>query len=112
MKSEVLKHKIASHELLILIDVREPDEVEADPYFIAPPICYLNVPMMPLLYASQSELETKIFTSLGLPVTTLIITLCRSGGRSARACAHLRQFGWRAENLEGGIVAWGPPIRL
>lgn len=35
-----------------------------------------------------------------------ILVHCRSGGRSARACALLQKHGFRATNLAGGFVAW------
>jgi rhodanese-related sulfurtransferase len=42
-----------------------------------------------------------------------VVTLCRSGQRSASAAAQLRAEGFRAENLDGGMEAWaadGHPV--
>jgi rhodanese-related sulfurtransferase len=36
----------------------------------------------------------------------LIVCVCRSGGRSARAATFLLQSGYDAINLEGGMLAW------
>jgi len=48
-----------------------------------------------------------------LPTTRRIITICRSGKRSAQAAKQLREEGYEADNVEGGMQAWhaaGLPI--
>lgn len=35
-----------------------------------------------------------------------VVTVCRSGHRSARAAERLREEGVAAENLDGGVLAW------
>jgi rhodanese-related sulfurtransferase len=43
----------------------------------------------------------------------LIVCVCRSGARSARAATFLLQNGYDAINLEGGMLAWadeGEPL--
>ena len=35
-----------------------------------------------------------------------IVAVCRSGSRSAVAVRGLRQLGYDAENLDGGVTAW------
>lgn len=110
MDVATLKRKIAAGEGLILLDVRDADEIRQEPFFGVPPQNYLNIPILPLLFSSREELEEKIFTSPGYPIATPIVTLCHSGGRSARACETLQQHGWIAENLEGGKEAWGNPV--
>jgi rhodanese-related sulfurtransferase len=42
-----------------------------------------------------------------------VVVYCRSGGRSAMAAEALRQAGWEAHNLVGGLLEWtaaGLPI--
>ncbi|MCC6360999.1 MAG: MBL fold metallo-hydrolase [Phycisphaerales bacterium] len=42
-----------------------------------------------------------------------LLVQCRSGGRSARACALLERRGYRVANLAGGMLAWeaaGAPV--
>lgn len=34
------------------------------------------------------------------------IVVCRSGNRSAKACAFLAERGFRVRNLQGGMLAW------
>jgi rhodanese-related sulfurtransferase len=41
-----------------------------------------------------------------LPTGTTIVAVCRSGSRSAAAVRGLRQAGYTAENLDGGVTAW------
>ena len=41
-----------------------------------------------------------------LPTGTTIVAVCRSGSRSAAAVRGLRQAGYKAENLDGGVTAW------
>lgn len=110
MDVATLKQKLAAKENLILLDVRDAEEIAAEPFFTALPRNALNIPILPLLFSSRAELEEKIFTRLGYPATTPIVAVCHSGGRSARACETLRQHGWIAENLDGGKEAWGNPV--
>lgn len=42
----------------------------------------------------------------GLPPRRTVITICRSGARSARAAALLARDGREAMNLAGGMRAW------
>jgi rhodanese-related sulfurtransferase len=41
-----------------------------------------------------------------LPTGRPIVAVCRSGSRSATAVRGLRQLGYDAENLDGGVTAW------
>ena len=41
-----------------------------------------------------------------VPREHTIVAVCRSGGRSAAAVRGLRQLGYTAENLEGGVTDW------
>jgi rhodanese-related sulfurtransferase len=74
----------------ILIDVREPDEWAAGHVQGARHI--------PLAQLGQRQRE--------LPADRPIITVCRSGARSARAATLLAEQGLEASNLRGGMRAW------
>jgi rhodanese-related sulfurtransferase len=37
------------------------------------------------------------------------LVYCRSGARSDSACGFLKQHGFKAINLAGGMIAWGGP---
>jgi adenylyltransferase/sulfurtransferase len=80
-------------EELLLLDVREPSEhararIE-------------GARLLPL-----GQLEARL-EELGDWRSRRVVIHCHHGGRSARACALLRQHGFdRVENLAGGIDAW------
>ena len=74
----------------VLVDVREPHEVE---------ICELGGKVIPLgqLPARVDELDRDAH----------VVVHCRSGGRSAKAVEFLRGQGFdNAWNVQGGILAW------
>lgn len=74
----------------ILLDVREPQEWQAGHAQGARHI--------PLGQLERRQRE--------LPVGQPVITVCRSGGRSARAASLLAAQGREAANLRGGMRAW------
>ena len=74
----------------ILVDVREPAEWAAGHAEGARHI--------PLAQLGQRQRE--------LPVGRPIITVCRSGARSARAATILAGQGREVSNLDGGMRAW------
>jgi rhodanese-related sulfurtransferase len=74
----------------ILIDVREPQEWQAGHAQGARHI--------PLAQLDQRQRE--------LPTDRPIITVCRSGARSARAASLLAEQGREVSNLRGGMRAW------
>jgi rhodanese-related sulfurtransferase len=41
-----------------------------------------------------------------VPRDRTVVAVCRSGSRSDRAAKGLRERGYRAENLDGGVTAW------
>jgi rhodanese-related sulfurtransferase len=80
-----------------LLDVREANEWEAGRSALA-----IHVPL--------GEVPDRLDD---LPKDRMIVCLCRSGGRSARATAFLMEQGFQAVNLEGGMMAWaseGQPL--
>jgi rhodanese-related sulfurtransferase len=74
----------------LLLDVREDNEWEAGHAAAATHVALSEVP-----------------DHLGdLSKDQLIVCVCRSGVRSARAATFLIQNGYDAINLEGGMLAW------
>lgn len=74
----------------VLIDVREPHEYE---------ICQIGGDLIPL-----GQLASRIHE---LDPQAHVVVHCRSGGRSAKAVAALREAGFQnAWNVQGGILAW------
>jgi rhodanese-related sulfurtransferase len=77
----------AEHHLL---DVREDDEWQAGHIDGAQ-----HIPL--------GELGARVGE---LPSGRRIVAVCRSGARSGAAVRGLRQMGYDAENLDGGVTAW------
>jgi rhodanese-related sulfurtransferase len=74
----------------LLLDVREDDEWDAGHAANALHVALSSVPDV-----------------LGdLPRDRVIVCVCRSGGRSARAGNFLTEQGFDVVNLEGGMTAW------
>jgi molybdopterin/thiamine biosynthesis adenylyltransferase/rhodanese-related sulfurtransferase len=86
-----LKARIDAGRAPVILDVREPSEAA---------ICRLaGSRLIPL-----GELERRLGE---LDPSAEIVVHCKSGGRSARAVALLREKGFtRASNLTGGILSW------
>lgn len=80
----------AVDEDTLVLDVREPDEYAAGHISDA-----LHIPM--------GALPTRLPE---VPDDRRLVVVCRSGHRSARATAYLRQEGLDAVNLDGGMRAW------
>ncbi len=78
---------------VLLVDVREPDEVAAVAYRVKN---YRNIPL--------SQLESRLGE---IPQDRPVVLACRSGGRSQRAYEMLTARGFRnVINMEGGLLAW------
>lgn len=80
---------------LLVLDVREPSEYEAD---------NMGGKLLPL-----GQLPERLDE---LNKDQLIIVHCKSGGRSSRAVAYLRDQGFsNVKNLKGGITAWREVVK-
>ncbi len=78
---------------VLLIDVREPDEVAEVAYRVKN---YRNVPLSQLANRLQD-----------IPRDQQVILACRSGNRSRRAYDMLVAQGYQnLANMEGGMLAW------
>ncbi len=92
-----LAARLAEGRELLLLDVREPEEVAKARIPGARPI--------PL-----GELEARI-AELAAWRQRPVVVHCHKGGRSARAVRWLREQGFeRVENLAGGIEAWSVTV--
>jgi rhodanese-related sulfurtransferase len=90
-----LKRRRDAHEPLVLLDVREPDEIATASVDGATLIPMGEIP------ARAGELPTDV----------PIFVLCHSGGRSARVTGYLNANGFpNAVNVAGGIDAWSMQI--
>ena len=92
--AEDLKAKIDKNERFVLLDVREPHEYEIS-----------KIPGSTLI-----PLGTLPERFQELDKTAKLIVHCKMGGRSARAVQFLRDKGFDATNVAGGITAWSDEI--
>ncbi len=78
----------------VLLDVREDEEWAAGHIDDA-----VHVPMnsVPRALAAQPDL---------VDAATPVVVICKMGGRSAQVTRWLRDQGYDAYNLEGGMLAW------
>jgi molybdopterin/thiamine biosynthesis adenylyltransferase/rhodanese-related sulfurtransferase len=91
---EELKQRLDKGDDIFVLDVREPHEYQ---------ICNIGGYLIPLgdLPKRVSELDS----------SKEIVAHCRSGARSAKAVAFLRQAGFKkVHNLAGGILAWADRV--
>jgi rhodanese-related sulfurtransferase len=79
----------------VLLDVREPDEWAAGHVDGARHIPMKDIPRR------TAELDQD----------TDLVVVCKVGGRSAQVTAYLNQQGYRATNLDGGMLAWAAARR-
>ena len=94
MTVEELKQKLDAKTDLFILDVREPHEYQ---------ICNINGYLIPL-----GDLPKRVHE---LDSSREIVAHCRSGVRSGKAVAFLRQAGFKkVHNLTGGILAWADKI--
>lgn len=94
MKPQELKEKISKGEDVLMLDVREQEEVESSGERIP---------------GSQNIPMGKVFTEAAagnLPKTKKIVTICKTGGRCEIVARELKQKGYDIEHLEGGMEAW------
>lgn len=94
MKVNELKQKLQSGEDLLLLDIREKEEIEESGEKIEGSE---NIPM------------GKVFTEATqgkLPKDQKIIAICRTGGRCGIITKELSQRGYDIDYLEGGIEEW------
>jgi rhodanese-related sulfurtransferase len=95
MQVEELKELTDRGEPPVLLDVREAHELAIAKF----PMPFVHIPMQSL----PARLPE-------LPKDRQIVVACRSGARSAHAAQFLRQQGYDAVNLDGGILAWSRRI--
>lgn len=90
IQPEELQAKLEAGEKVNMIDVREVDEVAAGKI--------PNVEHIPLGLVE--------FKYQDLDKTKPYVVICRSGGRSGKACEFLEEQGFDVTNLTGGMLNW------
>ncbi len=95
MKKETLQQLIESKTELLLLDIREIEELRDSPTIKGS----VHMPM------------GKVFTESSkgnLPKEKHIVVFCRSGKRAEIVEAELRTAGYNIDGLEGGLLAYTP----
>lgn len=101
-KKDEVSPKYVSDNLasIVLIDVREPEELKNDGYIAGA----VNIPLNTL----QANLNK-------IPKDKEVVVYCRSGHRSANAVNQLKQLGYtNVKSMAGGINNWkagGFPVK-
>ena len=95
MTVEELKTLVDAGEAPVVLDVREAHELSIASF------------PMPVVHIPLGTLPQRLGE---LPSGARIVCACRSGARSAQAAQFLRQRGYEAVNLDGGILAWARRI--
>jgi rhodanese-related sulfurtransferase len=91
--SNVAALQMINHKNALVLDVREADEFNGGHI--------LNAKLIPLLKLKDRIGELERYREQP------IVVVCRSGQRSATACALLGNRGFtQAYNLTGGVIAW------
>lgn len=91
-----LEEKLKENPNLNIIDVREDDEVAEGKIPGAHHIALGNIP-------TQVD---------ALDKNKQYYIVCRSGGRSGRACEYLTEQGYDVVNVDGGMLAWEDEVEL
>lgn len=96
MAVEDLKAKLDKKEDFTLLDVREAHELEI-----------ASIPGVKPTHIPLGQIPTRFAE---LDKAKPVAVMCRSGGRSAQATHFLREKGYDATNVAGGILAWSARI--
>ncbi|GGD88659.1 rhodanese-like domain-containing protein [Planktosalinus lacus] len=98
INSQEWQQKTASDRDAVILDVRTDEEVEEG---MIPGAKQLNI----------SDPATFMDKANQLDKSKSYYIYCRSGGRSAQACAVLESIGFEnTYNLLGGIIDWDGPV--
>ncbi|PLS14929.1 rhodanese-like domain-containing protein [Bacillus sp. M6-12] len=90
ISTEELEKKLEAGEKLLLVDVREDEEVSQGMIEGAEHIRMGDIP------ANLDRLDKD----------KEYIVICRSGGRSTNVCHYLQDQGYKVVNMTGGMLNW------
>jgi rhodanese-related sulfurtransferase len=96
IQPEELQAKLDAGETVHMIDVREADEVATG---IIPGAQHLPLGLVEFKYQELDKTEEYVI-------------ICRSGGRSGKACEFLESQGFHVTNLSGGMLDWQGEVEL
>jgi len=91
MDAKSLLEKLAVKDPPLLVDVRQPQEVQAEGAIAGS------------VFIPMNELPGRLAE---LPEDRAIVAVCKRGQRSFQVAAWLRQMGRNAVSLQGGLDQW------
>lgn len=100
---ENLRTKLERGENVLLLDVRDPEKFE-NGSLIHPKASTENIPYVAMIDEDGNEKIQQRLDSI--PADTEIVTVCTTGNKASKAAAYLREQGFSAVSLEGGLTAW------
>jgi rhodanese-related sulfurtransferase len=93
--------KIQNGESVFVLDVRDEEKFQAGSLHVKG-VQTINIP-----YVAMRDEEENVKDQMAhLPKGTEIITVCTTGNKAGKAAALLREKGYSALSLEGGLTAW------
>lgn len=95
-----LKRMLDRGEPFVLLDVRNDEEFERWRIEGRYPFETIHIPYFAFLEDEEESVSR-------VPKESLIIAVCAKGGASDYVASILRERGYDALNLEGGMIAWG-----
>ena len=90
IQPEELLAKLDAGEKVNMIDVREADEVATG---IIPGAEHIPLGLVEFKYQELDKSKEYVM-------------ICRSGGRSGKACQFLEEQGYNVTNMSGGMLEW------
>jgi rhodanese-related sulfurtransferase len=99
--AENLLKKLKQGEPVFVLDVRDEDKYRMGS-LEAEGVRPVNIPYV----AMKSEAEHVTEQVSHLPKGTEIVTVCTTGNKARKAAELLREKGYSAVSLEGGLTAW------
>ncbi|PLT29241.1 rhodanese-like domain-containing protein [Peribacillus deserti] len=88
--TDELQEKVEKGEELLLVDVREDEEVATG---MIPGAIHIKMGDIPEKLDQLDKDKEYIF-------------ICRSGGRSGNVCHYLQDQGYKVRNMTGGMLNW------
>lgn len=115
MEPQQLWEQLLRRDPLFILDVRNHDEFESWQVEGPHPVPGLNVPYFELLELEGEDEDVTRAVIQGvknqlegrLPHDVPILAVCAEGHTSVYVAEGLRELGYDAVNMEGGMVAWG-----
>lgn len=96
-----LLKKLQTGEPVCILDVRDVEKFRSGSLELT------DVPVKNIPYVEMTQETPAVEEEVAnLPVRTQIVTVCTTGNKAQKAASLLRERGYEAVALEGGLTAW------